>query len=161
MDRGNWLPPGYDNGRPHAMIYIDTAGDGWEMDKPVPDEEERMYQLIESCVPASFRMVDTLRDSWEVFMENDHCEIILSRERNYFAVAFVGKEKPEGGWYTGWQRTADRLFKKLFKEGFELHVRTGDCTSAPWTPDTSSAYIAGLRRKYKETGRLELATEMV
>lgn len=162
--RGNWLPPGFEEGRPNEMIYVDTLSRGWSLDVPVPPEEERMYSTIESSLPKSFTQVDAMRHGWPdndywVFMENDYCEVVLSREDRYFAVAFLAKEKPEGGWYKNWHQTAKKTFKKLFDAGFELHVWTGEKTSAAWTPDTNDAYIQHLRRKYAETGSVQIAME--
>jgi hypothetical protein len=106
------------------------------------DDEQRairvddIYSMIRKIVPKTFKITDRPAHdghTYEVFMENDHCEVVVQDEGDYVAVAFIAKEKAKG-WYMTWKRTALRVFEKFHDAEFDLSYRTSAWTSSKWTP---------------------------
>ena len=133
MGKGLYRAPGDHHDRPSEMIYVAMTGYNEDEYDVARDD---IYDTIRRNVPKSFCVTDRKAYdgvTYEVFMENSRCEIVVQEEDGYIAVVFLAKEKIKG-WYMDWKRTALRVFEKLHEEDLSLTYRTSAWTSSKWTP---------------------------
>lgn len=168
MGRGNYLPPMFDEldmGDKFKMVYVDHRYN--QLDElEVELDADRIRDVLDevsAALPTSFIPVEEwihLRGSGNsrdfLFAENDYAQVIIGYEDDYMAICVCAKEKRRGkGYYSQFSRTADKVFKHLWRAGYDMRVRTSCWTSGKYEPEFKPI---GVRKAALERGAVIAAS---